>query len=279
MTDGKTTILPGTYLEVTSRVHGPAGPPRPSVVGILAERRVLVEASRVVPTVVVPPQVEGPANLPPGFGAQIPWTGDEDLAILAFINAKAEYGLCVQGVRDGDIYEHVAAVGTASFSTGNNNGWIGGLITVVAVGLEVAADAFGQAELEPLITAGANYAKAQFPESAHPNVRRDPYGFDPSGSPEAAEGGVIVCGPSAQGVYHSGDSDHTDRWIQRNRVRNDANMPRHIPLGQAFFLQQGMQPRTLHGNGDLFLAAWDWNFPDNSGFYLIHAILRRGHRS
>ena len=64
--------------------------------------------------------------------------------------------------------------------------------------------------------------------------------------------------------------------MQGNGVRNDANKPQHIPRGQAFFLQQGMPPRPLHGNGDLLLAAWDWYFPDNSGFYLVHAILKRG---
>jgi len=277
MTDGKTTILPGAYLEVTSRTHGPVGPPRQSVAAILAGQRVLRQANRGILAPVAPPQVQGPANLPPGFGTLIPWTSDEDLAILAFINAKANSGLCVQGVRDGDIYEHVSAVGTASFSTRNGNGWIGGLITIVEAGLDLAAAAAGQADLDPLITAAANYAKAQFPESAHPNMRRDPYGFDPSGAPEAAEGGVIVCGPNAQGVYHSGNEDHKDRWIQGNRVRNDAHAQAHPP-GHAFFLQQGMMSRTLHGNGDLFMAAWDWNFPDNSGSYLVHAILRRGHR-
>jgi hypothetical protein len=127
--------------------------------------------------------------------------------------------------------------------------------------LDLAAAAAGQADLDPLITAAANYAKAQFPESAHPNIRRDSYGFDPGGGRARAEGGVIVCEPRAQGVYHSGDSDRQDHWIQGNGVRNDANMPKHIPPGQAFLLQQGMTPRALHGNGDLFLAAWDGNFP------------------
>jgi hypothetical protein len=117
MTDGKTTILPGTYLEVTSRIHGPAGLLRPSVAAILGERK----ADEGISPVEVPPQVPGPANLPPGFDGAILWNGDEDLAILAFINAKAEYGLCVQGARDGDIYKHVAAVGTASFATGHHN--------------------------------------------------------------------------------------------------------------------------------------------------------------
>jgi hypothetical protein len=277
--NGKTTILPGTYLEVTSRIHGHAGPPRESVAAILASQVARLAAPTIVATTTVISQVQGPAQQPPGFGTQVPWIDDEDLAILAFINAHDEYGLCVTGVRDGDVYQHVAAVGTASFSTETKNNGIAGLITVVAAGLNLAASAFDQQELVPLITAGASYAKQQFPESTHTNKRRDAYGVDPSGSLARQEGGVIVCEPSSQGVYHSGDSDHRGHWVQGNGIRDDGNKPQHIPRHQAFFLQHEMAPRALHGNGDLFLAAWDWNFPDNSGFYLIHALLRRGHRA
>ena len=232
-----------------------------------------------VATAAVASQVQGPAQQPPGFGTQVTWTGEEDLAILAFINAHDQYGLCVTGVRDGDLYEHVSATGTASFSTETENNGIAGLITVAAAGLNILATAYGQAELVPLITAGANYAKQQFPESTRPSKSRDPYGVETDGSLARQEGGVIACEPSAQGVYHSGDSDHKGHWVQGNGVRSDANKPQHIPRRQAFFLQHGMAPRPLHGNGDLLLAAWDWNFPDNSGFYLVHAILRRGHRA
>jgi hypothetical protein len=187
----------------------------------------------------------------------VPWTGEEDLAILAFINAHDPFGLCVTGVRDGDIYEHVAATGTASFATETKNNGIAGLITVAAAGLGILATAYGQPDLVPLIGAGVKYAEQQFPESAQPSERRDPYGVEPNGSLAREEGGVIVCEPSAQGIYHSGDSGHRGHWIQGSGVRSDANMPQHIPRHQAFFLQHGMAPRSLHGNGDLFLAAWD----------------------
>jgi hypothetical protein len=274
MTDvgGKTTILPGTYLEVTRPIHGPAGPPRASIAAIVAGRAKLSGSMTALAVTGAPSQVEGPAGQPDGFGTRIPWDGEEDLAILAFINAHDPYGLCVSGVRDGDIYEHVSATGSASFSTETkNNG-----IAVAAAGLGLLATAFGQKELVPLINAGAKYAEQQFPESAHPGESRDPYGVEPNGSLAREEGGVIACEPSAQGVYHSGDPDHRGHWVQGNGVRNDANKPQHIPRHQAFFLQQGMTPRSLHGNGDLFLAAWDWSFLDNSGFYLVHAILKRG---
>jgi hypothetical protein len=277
--DGKTSIPRGTYLQVTRPIHGPAGPPRESVAAIVADRAALRLSRAAAATATVTSQVQGPAGQPPGFGSQVMWNGDDDLAILAFVNAHDPYSLCVTGVRDGDIYEHVSAAGTASFSTETVNNGIAGLITFVAAGAGVLVTAYGQADLAPLITAGANYAKQQFPESEQPSKSRDPYGVETGGSLARQEGGVIVCEPLAQGVYHSGDSDHQERWVQRDGVRSDANMPRHIPPHQAFFLQQGMAPRALHGDGDLFMAAWDWNFPDNSGSYLVHAILRRGNRA
>jgi hypothetical protein len=278
-TDGKTSILPGTYLQVTSPIHGPAGPPRQSVAAILANRALRLSTTAVAPAAptAASTQVQGPAQQPAGFGTLVPWVGEEDLAILAFINAHDQYGLCVTGVRNGDIYEHVAATGSASFSTATKNNGIAGLITVAAAGLNILASAYGQAELVPLITAGSKFAQQQFPESTQPNESRDPYGVETNGSLAREEGGVIVCEPSAQGIYHSGDSNHRGHWVQGDGVRNDSNKPQHIPRRQAFFLQQGMAPRPLHGDGDLFLAAWDWSFLDNSGFYLVHAILRRGH--
>jgi hypothetical protein len=277
--DGKTTIPSGRYLQVTSPIHGPAGPPRESVAAILANRPVLRQSHTAVATAAATSQVQGPAQQPPGFGTFVPWTGDEDLALLAFINAHDPYGLCVSGVRDGDVYQHVSATETASFSTETVNNGIGGLITVAAAGLGILASAYGEPGLAPLITAGANYAKQKFPESTEPSQSRDPYGVEADGSLAREEGGVIVCEPSAQAVYHSGDPDHRERWVQGNGVRDDANMPRHIPRDEAFFLQPGMAPRALHGDGDLLIAAWDWYFLDNSGFYLVHAILRRGHRA
>jgi hypothetical protein len=273
--NSKTSILPGTYLKVTSPIHGPAGPPRASIATIMAGEAKLRRPATAV-AAATPPQVQGPGQQPTGFGTLVSWDGEDDLAILAFINAHDQYGLCVSGVRDGDIYQHVSAAGSASFSTETKNNGIAGLITVAAAGLGVLATAYGQKELIPLINAGAKYAEQQFPESAHPGESRDPYGVETNGSLAREEGGVIICEPSAQGIYHSGDPDHRGHWVQGNGVRNDANKPQHIPRHQAFFLQQGMAPRPLHGSGDLFLAAWDWSFLDNSGFYMVHAILKRG---
>jgi hypothetical protein len=222
------------------------------------------------------PQVAAVGGQPDGFGTLVPWTGEEDFAMIAFINTADELGLCVTGIRDGDTYEHVRVRGRASFSTDTKNNGIAGLIGVVGVGADIAASYFGAPELVPLINAASEYAQKQFPESEVPSKRRDGYGEDQHGSKARAEGGVIVCEPRAQGIYYSDDADHQDRWIQPDGTRDESNRPRHIPAGDAFFLRKNMERRALHGTGDLFLCAWDGEFPDNAGSYEVHFILRRG---
>jgi hypothetical protein len=193
--------------------------------------------------------------------------------VLAFLNAADDLGLCVTGVRHGDIFEHVSVAGNPSFSTETVNKGIAGLIGVVGVGAEAVATAFGHPELQPLIRDARQYAQQQFPESERPSKRRDGYGMADDGSKARQEGGVIVCEPRAQGIYYS--ATDRDYWIQGGGSRNDANQPRHIPVNDAFFLNRHMGPERLHGAGDLYVCAWDHAFPDNAGFYEVHFILRR----
>jgi hypothetical protein len=222
------------------------------------------------------PQVAATDGVPAGFGRQLNWVGEEDLAVLTFLNTGDDFGLCVSGVRDGDTFEFVAGVGHAFFSTDTENKGIAGLIGVVEVGVGIAAAAYGLPEVLPLIHAGSEYALKQFPESEKGSKRRNVWGEADDGGKARAEGGVIVCGPRAQGLYYSGSAEHQDRWIQPDGTRNDANQPRHIPVNDAFFIRQHMEQERLHGTGDLFICAWDGAHQDNHGFYKLHFILRRG---
>jgi len=275
--NGKLPIRQGSYLQAIAPRHGRTQL-RPSVASLM--RKQVAPGKEVAP--VAPrsgPQVAALKGQPDGFGTQVAWTGEEDFALVAFINTADDLGLCVTGVRDADTFEHVGVTGKASFSTDTKNNGIAGLIGVVAIGADIAATSFGAAALVPFITAGAAYAKGQFPESEVKSKRRDGNGEDDNGHKARVEGGVIVCEPRARGIYYSGDGDHQDRWIQPDGTRNDANLPRHIPAGDAFFLQRHMRARQeLHGTGDLFLSAWDWNFPDNAGSYEVHFILRRAEK-
>jgi hypothetical protein len=277
--NGKLPIAPGSYLQITSARQGPATL-RPSVAALVASQA--HKATRQSPARAVAasasagPQVAGTGSLPAGFGRQVTWTGEDDLAMVAFINTADDHGLCVTGIRDGDTYEHVAVSGHASFSTETKNNGIAGLIGVVGVGADAAATYFGHPELTKFLDAATKYAQQQFPESEQPSKRRDGYGEDDSHNKARAEGGPLVCGPNARGIFYSAESDHF--WIKPDGTRDDAHLPAHIRPGDAFFLQREMTSRTLHGTGDLFICAWDWNFPDNAGSYEVHFILRRGGR-
>jgi hypothetical protein len=165
--NGKLSIRPGTYLQVTAPRHGRATV-RPAVAALLpsavAKARQVSRTTAVAAGAAPALQVAGTGDLPAGFGRQLPWTGDDDFAVVAFINTADDLGLCVTGVRDGDTYEHVAVSGHASFSTDTKNNGIAGLIGVVGVGADLAATYFGHPEVIPFVDAASKYAQQQFPE-------------------------------------------------------------------------------------------------------------------
>jgi hypothetical protein len=216
---------------------------------------------------------------PPGFGTTITWADEKDLAVVAFIAASDELGVAVEGVKDGDTIEFHNSLGTATFAQETKNQGVASAVTIVAAGTGLAAAAFGAPELTPLITAaGAQIAK-QFPEKGGQEAKpRDVYG-QIAGSNEFArqEGGLLICSPAVQGIWHSGDDDHKDRWIKSSKDRSDPNRPNHVK--DAFFLQRSGGPRTLVGDGEMIIAPWDSKFGDNVGVYRINFILRRGTRA
>ena len=221
--------------------------------------------------------VDAVPGQPPGFGQVISWVGDEDLAVVAFVTASQPFGVGVSGVTDGDTFELVNAVGNATFDQETDNAGISGLITIVAAGASLTAAAFGAPELAPLINGAGAALAQQFPEQQHSAKPRDVFCQIAGSSDFArAEGGLIVCGPDALGIFESGDSDHQDRWITSSHDRSDEHRPAHV--FSAFFLQRDRQPRMLDGDGDLIIAPWDHKFEDNVGVYRVEFLLRRGDR-
>lgn len=248
-----------------------------SVARIVSSRR--LGGGRRVIAHEAPGDVVTLGNRPEGWGVSVDWNTDEDMAIVAFVNSSSVDGLRITGVRDGDTFHLDTASGSASYAVDTENNGLPGLISVVAVGADVAAGAFGQAELVPLINAASQYAQQQFRERQVQAKSRDAFGVEPDGGLACQEGGVIVCAPAAHQFYYSGnDSDGgRRRWIQGNGQRVPENFPRHIAPYTAFFLRADNPLETLYGNGSMFLGAWDGQdaFRDNFGFYQVSFILRR----
>lgn len=258
-------IRRGTYDTAKRRQLGAARSRRVRGVGQLAGIQTRTPASSVTTV----------GTQPAGFGMSISWVGEEDLAVVAFVSAADSLGLGINGVTDGDTIQFFSATGLATFSQDSHNEFVGSIATIVAAGASLGAAAFGQPELAPFITAaGASIAKA-FPESKSPSMGRDAYG-QMAGSDEfaRAEGGLLVCSPTVQGVYYSGDRDHQDRWIRSGKDRKNEHRPPHVR--DAFFLRRGTGRTMLRGDGTLVICPWDWKFEDNIGAYKVEFILRRG---
>ena len=181
---------------------------------------------------------------------------------------------CRDGVKSGDTIEFHNSVGTATFAQETRNQGVASAITIVAAGAGLTAAAFGAPELTPLITAAGAQVAKQFPEKKENAKARDVYGQIPGSSQFARqEGGLLICSPAVQGIWHSGDDDDESRWIRSSKDRGDPNLPAHVK--DAFFLRRSAGARTLVGDGEMIIAPWDFKFGDNVGVYRVNFILRR----
>lgn len=222
--------------------------------------------------------VVGVDGLPKGFGQLVTWTGQEDLAIVAVINCSDPLGLSITGLRDTDTFELVSARGVGSFAVETRNEGLPGLISVVTAGANLTATSLGAPQAKELIDAVGKFAADRFPESEQKAKYRDAFGQDKHLNTARQEGGVLICEPQAGCQFFSGDEDHKDMWVQGSDRGKASNLPRHIQSGEAFFLTNHKGRRELTGDGSMFLMTWDQAdaFSDNTGFYEVQFILRRG---
>jgi hypothetical protein len=218
-------------------------------------------------------------DAPEGFGSGFSWDRKEDQALLViFINAADFLGVSIEGLEPWDSIEITSAAGIASFSEDNGNSTKRSLIGLVATGATVAATVTGHPEAIPLVEAAESFAKDQFKQDNVRSKRRDPFGQDPgTGHKARQEGGVLVCLPSAKGLYYSGDGDHKDRWIKDHEDRTASNLPKHIPVGTAFFLNRNVTNKMqTEQAGEAYIIAWDHKFEDNAGYYKLFVRLSKG---
>jgi hypothetical protein len=216
-------------------------------------------------------------GMPKGFGKGIFWDpADEQLAVIVFLNVADPLGVMISGVRQFDTIEFTSATGIAHFREGTQNKGISALIGVVAAGANLTAAVFGAPEVAPLINAAAKFAQDQFQEKKVKELPRDPFGVNPtSGALARQAGGVIVSLPEAGQNFYSGDEDHQERWIKEPGTRDFEHHPKHIR--GAFFLRGINRDRHQAGaDGDAIISAWDVKFDNNSGFYRLHVLLKRG---
>jgi hypothetical protein len=215
---------------------------------------------------------------PDGFGKQVLWhPNDAGLAIVVFLNAADFLGVMISGVRATDTIEIVSAAGIASFAEETENEGVGAFIGILAAGATVASTSFGAPELAPVIGAAAEFAKSRFPENKVAKKLRDPFGENLDGDKARQEGGVIVSLPEARRIFTSGNSDHEERWIKEPGTRDTAHLPDHVKGKGAFFLQsRSRNKHTAGAEGDIIIYPWDYKFTDNSGFYRLDILLKRG---
>jgi hypothetical protein len=218
-------------------------------------------------------QLETVGDQPEGFGKSFTWDRQDDGIVLAvFVNAADPFGVSISGVQDGDKVQVTSAAGIASFTEDKGNPLASSLVGLIATGVEVFVP-----EATPLVDAAESFAKDQFKATGAKHKRRDAFGVDPSTAHKALqEGGVLICLPGDGGPVYSGNGDHKERWLKKHEDRADAIRPDHLKYG--FFLQREpyKNVRTVRGNGEIYVLAWDHKFEDNAGYYKVFVHLTKG---
>jgi hypothetical protein len=220
-------------------------------------------------------------NAPEGYGAVFEWDRKEkEIGLVIFVNSKDSCGVCIKNVQNGDTLRVTSASGICSTNDG-----IGGLISSI-VGAVSTIGGLIAPKAKPFIEAGKKFAEEQFGKS-NKSDERDPFGQDPgNGDWCQDEGGVLVCLPRAAGTFYAYNG------LKRKEPRFPENYPDHIE--HAFFLLRHKvkrdfgifkeyeiddsvlkQPRTIEGDGEIFVLMWDSEFPDNQGYYEVHLVLSR----
>ena len=207
-----------------------------------------------------------PVGQPPaGFAKTIEWNRRlKEATFVIFVNAADPLGVAISNLKKGDEVEVASAVGYASFGEGS------GRITSSIVG-----DTAPMGRGRSWITAGPEFARRAFAWPRR-NERRDAFGRDPDlGEWCRDDGGVLICLPSAGGIYHQ-----NDHGIREGEPRWDRHRPGHVTCG--FFPLPADIPdakthntRRVTRDGELYVVAWDSEFEDNQGYYTVFLKIRR----
>jgi hypothetical protein len=268
---GQRRTIPATLLKPRAGLR-PAlvAGPRPALPA--GTRPALVTGTRSTVTTVG-------GGLPTGFGKGFTWDrADNEILLVAFINAADPLGVSIDGVQAGDRVQILSASGVASFSEDTGNPSATSIVGLVAAGARVGLGEAGAPEVAPAINAAEQFARDQFKATNAKTMLRDAFGVEPSSGLKSREnGGLIVCLPDGGGTYYSGDSDDTERGIQGDGVRSDDHKPAHVS-GSFFPIQgdAGHNTRVLKQSGQMYLIPWDYQFDDNAGFYKVFVKLTRG---
>ena len=204
------------------------------------------------------------------FGEVLIWDRkDEEITIIAFVNAKDPFGVSISNLKATDAFQVTDAAGLAFFSKDKGNKLVSSIIGLIAAAGKGLAPALGVPEAAPFIAAGEEFANKQFEATNEARKPRTAFGDMIDGNDAVArqEGGILITLPAAGGPYMSGKS--TKRWIKSKDSRDPVHNPDHVKHG--FFLTRTLirQTKPLGADGLLHITPWDHIFPDNAGFYRV----------
>ena len=193
--------------------------------------------------------------------------------VWAEISATDHSGITVDGIKAGDVVEIVDVSGICSFDS-NLGQKVLSLVAIISGTAAAASSLFDIEKVEGRIKDFKHQASELAKEAgdALKGSRRDGYGQDPgTGEFATEEGGLLVCMPSACGVFYATEENHlTGNAHEDGRllIHTKSNLQDH----NCFFpcrKDGGVMKTKAKQDGTLHIIAFDSNFGDNAGKYEV----------
>lgn len=200
------------------------------------------------------------------------------MEIWSAVRCNDQYGVQIDGLKEGDVVEIVSTAGYGSFASSDQT--VLKAITGIAKGLLIDGMSYytkdrleeTQKEISEAIDdiqSGLGQLK---------NKRRDIFGMDPdSGDFAKNEGGIIMCMPGSKGTVYAAPDNYLAGGAKENG-RKPGYFSSNIKELNCWFPfngSGGIMKKTCEEDGVLNILPFDSRFNDNSGAYEMKLKITR----
>ena len=211
---------------------------------------------------------------------------DTDVTIWAMISATDEYGISVQGVKEGDTIT-IQSIGGIGWFT-DQSGWRTVMSTIYSVSGQLTGASLAKSVIEG-IREQTQQNTEEKKAKLNPKKARDGYGKDMDGNYAKNEGGIVVCMPSAHGPMYANKKNHLklkgeakqhgrfDKYMQEGSdMKGKCFFPTRIARSEHDPELDSVMEKKATEDGVLYILAFDSKYSDNVGGYEVKFRITRG---
>ena len=206
----------------------------------------------------------------------------EDGAAIEFwgvVAANDRVGIVIDGLKKGDVVHVSSLNGIASFAESSNK-LLAGFIEIAGGLLQNGLNYYSKGQAAQVDAAIDKHTRELVQELSKDvkHKRRDAYGMDPGTDDFGKnEGGIIFCMPKSRGALYAAKENYL-----KGGAKHNSRLPEYfsdnIKRVNSWFPSRkegGLDEKTVTQNGPLHVLAFDSDFRDNSGSYVIKLKVTR----